>query len=303
VAVDSSAGANKWQLVIHLTRLLRSLDRRRLLVAHRDWLPCRLAGLLTGTRVVLVAHGSAASAPRYVRRWAHMLVYRGQRFVTVGSGAQATLKKMFGLDSIVIENGVVIPPFVAPPRGEPFRLLYVGRLEAAQKRPDIAVRLTAHLAQRGVDLHTTMLGDGPLVPELRRIARDGGVQDRVAFPGWVDDPGPYLASAHALIHATRWEGNPLGVLEALAAGRPVVVSRVPGTESMAAVPGITLVEPTEATEEAVSRFADAVMNIHVQFASAQDDVYLHRIHNYARDRFSVERMVTAWQDYLEAVWA
>jgi glycosyltransferase involved in cell wall biosynthesis len=230
-----------------------------------------------------------------------MLAYRGQRFVTVGSDAQATLERMLGLDSVVIDNGVAIPPFVAPPRTGPFRLLYVGRVESAQKRPDIPVRLTAHLAGRGVDFHTTILGDGPLVPELERIARDGGVQDRVAFPGWVDDPGPYFASAHAMIHATRWEGNPLGVLEALAAGRPAVVSRVPGTESLADVPGVTLVDSTEGTEAAVDRFADAVMNLHGRFVRGEGDDYLRAIHDYARDRFSVDRMVAAWQDYLEAV--
>jgi glycosyltransferase involved in cell wall biosynthesis len=290
----------RWGLVLHLARLLRSLPERRVLVAHRDWLACRAACVLTRTPVVFVSHGRGSAAPARGKRLAHRLVYHGQLFVTVSDDARATLRTTLGLDSVVIENGVVIPPFAPPPPDGPLRLLYLGRFEASQKRPDIPVLVTASLVERGVNVQTTMLGDGPLAHELKQLARDCGIADRIAFPGWADNPRSYLESAHAVLQSTRWEGNPLAVLEALATGRPVIVSRVPGTKFLAGVRGVELVEAPDETREAVERFTDALLRIRELDEADRAEHYFRSIHEFARDRFSLNRMLAAWQDLLDA---
>lgn len=290
----------RWGLVLHLTRLLRSLPERRVLVAHRDWLACRAACVLTRTSVVFVSHGRGNAAAARGRRLAHRVIYHGQPFVTVSSDARSTLRTTLGLNSVVIENGVAIPPFAPPPRDGPLRLLYLGRFEASQKRPDIPVLVTASLVEQGINVETTMLGDGPLAHDLKELARDLDIAGRIAFPGWADNPRPYLQSAHAVLQSTRWEGNPLAVLEALAAGRPVLVSRVPGTEFLAKVRGVELVEAPDETREAVERFAEALLTIDELYEANRAEPYFRSIHEFARDHYSLDGMLAAWRDLLDA---
>jgi glycosyltransferase involved in cell wall biosynthesis len=291
------------ELVTHLARVLRSAGRPRILLAHRDWLACRLAGLVTRTPVVFVSHGRGpVPAPR-AKRLGLALAYRRQRFVTVGIDAQAVLRETLGLDSTVIANGVEIPGFVAPAAAAPLRLLYLGRFEGGQKRPDIPVRVTALLAGRGIDVETTMLGDGGLRGALEDLARSLGVESRVRFPGWADDPRPHVEAAHALVMSTWWEGNSLGVLEALAAGRAAVVSRVPGTRALAGTPGVTLVDAGEDPAQAAERFADALVELRAVAAGPGAEAHFRAIHDHARAELSAERMVAAWHDFLAAAEA
>jgi glycosyltransferase involved in cell wall biosynthesis len=295
------AAKSRWRLVLHLVRRLRSLGYRPVLVAHRDWLACRAAGLLTRTPVIFVSHGRGSAASARAKQLAHSLVYHGQLFVTVSGDARATLFTTLGLNSVVIENGVPIPLFAPPSPDGPLRLLYLGRFEASQKRPDIPVLVTASLLERGIDVQTTMLGDGPLADDLKQLARDRGIADRIAFPGWADNPRPYIESAHAVLQPTRWEGNPLAVLEALVTGRPVVVSRVPGTSFLAGVRGVELVEAPDETREAVERFTDALVRINEFVEADRAEHYFRSIHEFARERFTLDRMLAAWRDLLDAV--
>lgn len=70
-----------------------------------------------------------------------------------------------------------------------------------------------------------ILGDGPLRGDLAALARKLGLAHRVEMPGWVDDPIEYFARCSAFIFASRHEGLPNVVLEAMAAGAPVVSTR------------------------------------------------------------------------------
>ncbi len=231
-----------------------------------------------------------------------MLAYRRQRFVSVGTGAHAVLERRFGRTSTLIENGVPIPEFVPPGPPEPLTLVYSGRFEAAQKRPHIPVLVTARLARAGIDVKTVMLGDGPLRAELESLARSEAVDDRVTFPGWVADPARHLERAHVVIHPTWWEaGASLSVLEALAAGRPAVASRVPGTDSVADCPGVTLVSSADSIDEVVGDFAEAVTTIYQRLQEDGADSNYRAIQEYARERFSTERMTEEWRQLLEQV--
>jgi glycosyltransferase involved in cell wall biosynthesis len=59
-----------------------------------------------------------------------------------------------------------------------------------------------------------------------------GIAPRVYFAGWRADVPAILAAAEMLVLPSRWEGMPNVVLEAMAAGKPVVVRRVEGTEEL-----------------------------------------------------------------------
>lgn len=73
-----------------------------------------------------------------------------------------------------------------------------------------------------------LVGDGELRAALERQVRDMGLQGRVRFWGWRSDIPEILAASDIFALASTWEGNPLAVMEAMAAGKPVVATDVGG---------------------------------------------------------------------------
>ena len=133
----------------------------------------------------------------------------------------------------VIPNGVNTKRFRPPdqPRADGvFRVLAVGRLQD-QKNHAFALHVLANvrrcISQR---LEYHVVGDGPLRQELENLARELHLDDVIVWHGWV--PREQLAeiytSSDCLLHPTLYEGMPNAVLEAMAAGLPVVASAVPG---------------------------------------------------------------------------
>ncbi|MDD2752166.1 MAG: glycosyltransferase, partial [Candidatus Omnitrophica bacterium] len=76
-----------------------------------------------------------------------------------------------------------------------------------------------------INLNLVMAGDGPLLPEMRKLAEQLGISRQVFFLGWVDDVIPLHKNAIALIAPSYHEGLPYSILEALACGTPVVTTR------------------------------------------------------------------------------
>jgi glycosyltransferase involved in cell wall biosynthesis len=71
-------------------------------------------------------------------------------------------------------------------------------------------------------------GDGPLRAELERRARDEGLEGRVLFLGYRRDVPDLVAALDAYVLPSLWEGLPLALLEAMAAGKPIVCTTVGG---------------------------------------------------------------------------
>jgi glycosyltransferase involved in cell wall biosynthesis len=79
-----------------------------------------------------------------------------------------------------------------------------------------------------------VVGDGPLRGALEARTRDLGLGDRVFFTGLVADVRPWLAHLDAMVVPSRREGLPTVLLEALAAGCPIVATRVGGVPEIVA---------------------------------------------------------------------
>ncbi len=77
-------------------------------------------------------------------------------------------------------------------------------------------------------LRLLVAGDGPLRRTLEEQADSLGVGGRVDFLGWQDDLNAFYGSTFAYVSLSHKEGLPYGVLDALAAGLPVVLSDIPG---------------------------------------------------------------------------
>ncbi len=98
-----------------------------------------------------------------------------------------------------------------------------------QKAPLDFVRVAAAVAVERPDAWFVMVGDGPLRPAAEELARSLGVADRVVFCGWWDDVPALLDATTVAVLTSVHEGLPCSVVEALAAGVPVVATAVDGT--------------------------------------------------------------------------
>ncbi|MGW6404194.1 glycosyltransferase [Streptomyces sp. NPDC055134] len=125
----------------------------------------------------------------------------------------------------VIPNGVDLTRFVPAPEpreatADPL-VVCVGRI-CRQKGQDVLVRAWPLVQERFPRARLVLVGDGPDVPALRRQATAS-----VRFVG-ADDPLPWYRQADLVVLPSRWEGMALAPLEAMACGRPVVVTDVDG---------------------------------------------------------------------------
>ena len=116
-----------------------------------------------------------------------------------------------------------------------------------------------------------------------------GLTERVRFAGFRRDVPEILAASDLCVLASRWEGMPNALLEAMAAGKPVVATRVEGVEQ-ALGPGAALqtaspVDPQKFTQQAVAILSDA------RLASRLGRENQDR----ARRFFAFEAMVAAYQ--------
>lgn len=107
-----------------------------------------------------------------------------------------------------------------PPHAE-FQWVVVGRL-SPEKAIHRAIEAFAGLAPAFPEWTLAVAGDGPQRDQLQRLIHRFGVSDRVRLLGWVADVPALLAAADAFVLTSRYEGFPVSLLEAMAAGLPCV---------------------------------------------------------------------------------
>jgi glycosyltransferase involved in cell wall biosynthesis len=149
------------------------------------------------------------------------------------------------------------PPW--PTDREIWRLACVARLEPAAKGQDILLKVLSLPKWRERPLCLTFYGTGPFERSIRKLS-DGLAS--VEFAGHVSDVEGIWAKNHALVLASRYEGLPLALVEAMLCSRPSIVTDVAGnteiiedgiTGFVARAPTVPLLD--EAMEEAWARRA------------------------------------------------
>lgn len=144
---------------------------------------------------------------------------------------------------VVIPNALDPSPFTTAPVGRDqvraelgvapheFLWLCIARLEP-QKGHRSLVSAFGKVHAQHADTRLALVGDGPLRGELRAHVAALGLGTRVELLGRRGDVPALLAACDALVLASRWEGTPNVVMEAMASGRPVVATAVGGTEEL-----------------------------------------------------------------------
>lgn len=160
----------------------------------------------------------------------------------------------------------------------------VGRLHPQKGLSDLLVAIAQVRAQVS-PIRLLLVGDGELRSELEAQARLLGLSDIVTFAGIRMDVPEILAALYVFAFPSLWEGLPLAVLEAMAAGLPVVATRVGGIPEVVE-DGVTgLLVPPRAPEA----LAEAIIALlqDRERAGAMGQAGRARVERY----FSVERMV------------
>jgi glycosyltransferase involved in cell wall biosynthesis len=199
----------------------------------------RLAGIKTIVSGIRVAE-KRTRVPLWIDHWTNGLVRANvcvSQAVADFSISQSGLapKKM-----VVIPNGVDVARIAGAAPAELTMLgippgsqviLTVGRLDQ-QKGLLNLVEAAAVVAPKFPNAHFLWVGEGPQRPELDRLIRQKDLATRIHLAGWRPDVPELLAAGTALVLSSLWEGMPNVVLEAMAAGLPIVATRVEGTSEL-----------------------------------------------------------------------
>ena len=121
-----------------------------------------------------------------------------------------------------------------------FRIGWVGRL-SAEKGPDVIVDALARLTDLPITL--SMVGDGRERGSLGAHARQLGIERRIRWHGVVPDAARLFAAFDAFVLSSRTEGTPIVLFEAMAAGVPIIATRVGGVPDVVTLREALLVPP------------------------------------------------------------
>lgn len=213
--------------------------------------------LVPRARVVHTLHNLAEHELEAHSRGVHRLAFRlGVVPVAIGDAVARSVQAVYGRPAgAVIPNGIPVAA-VRPPEGARAAvvaelglppaapiLLAVGRLNPQKNH---ALLLEAFADPRLAAAHLLLAGEGALREELARRASEHGVADRVHFLGVRADVPRLYGAADALVLPSSWEGNPLVVMEAMAAGVAVVATAVGCVPELVTAETGWLVPPGEA---------------------------------------------------------
>jgi glycosyltransferase involved in cell wall biosynthesis len=207
--------------------LLAAARGKRVVLGVRQDLPAYVRNRRPGRRMMIAAASLLEASFRLLARRFGVVVV-GPELARRYRGARALLQITVSL----VEGDDVVSPEAATARsyeGE-LRLISVGRLDA-EKNPLLIADVFRRLVDDGRPWRLIVCGDGALRGELAGRLSELGVAERAELPGYVPY-GPRLVElyrrSHALLHTSWTEGMPQVLVEAFAAGVPVVATDVGG---------------------------------------------------------------------------
>ena len=203
-----------------------------------------LAARRVGVPVVAIAHGwTAANRRARVYEWLDKRIMRRLDAVVCVSEAQAEKVRAAGIRperAIVIRNAIDADKFANPDPDYRRQLLAffpqpLARIVVAagrfspEKGFDQLIEAAALVTRTDEQIGFVLFGDGPLRGDLERRVRERGLERRFVFAGFRTDLERFLPWCDAAVSSSYTEGLPVNVLEAQAAGVPVVATAVGGT--------------------------------------------------------------------------
>lgn len=268
----------------------------------------RLAAWLADVPVVCAAL-HATGYPDRVERINRLLAPLTDAFIAVAEPHARHLVEHEGCPAAkvrVIPNGVDPEKFrprpggrqLKPSLGIPADAPVVGIVAALrpEKNHELFLRMAALVVRRVPEAHFLIVGDGPERPQIEQCCAEFGLSERVHLLGTRTDVAELLGMIDVVALTSRNEANPVSILEAMAAARPVVATAV-GSVGETVIEGQTghLVPPGDAVALA-SRVVGLLRD--TPRAAAMGRAGREHVLNH----WSVDRMVRGYEELLAEIY-
>ncbi len=229
-------------------RLMKAFREFRPHVIHthsyvlRYTLPASLG--VASPAMVHTVHNLAGKEVETLGRWVHRIGFRlGVRPVAVAAEVARSVESTYGMTGVeTIPNGIDTDHFHQPALRDEWRsargftdhdilITSVARLEPQKNTLGL---IDAFATALGSDsrCHLLLAGDGSMREAARKRGAEHGLAERIHLLGVVSDVPALLAGSDGFALASDWEGNPMSVMEAMAAGLPVVATAVGGVPEL-----------------------------------------------------------------------
>ncbi len=233
-----------------LARVARLMEHFRPQVVHTHTYALRYAlPYMLCRRIPLMVHTVHNLAEREWDDWSGRLVRRiafrrGVLPVAIATEVADSIRRFYGIDGFpLIPNGIPVADFRRPSIGPeewrrregfaPTDVLFVC-VAGLRPQKNPALLLEAFVRGPASDPRARLLfvGRGALKSELESRIGALGLQEKVHLLGLRSDVAEILNAADVFVLSSDWEGNPLSVMEAMAAGKPVVCTAVGGVPEL-----------------------------------------------------------------------
>lgn len=228
-----------------MLRVVRLVKSKRIELIHAHLFQGILASAMSSLPVVYTRHGMNLRFHWSIYRWVFDRVVRV--YVTISAAQNTLLRAVVRKPVALIPNGVDLSGFTADRshvsrRNGKVRLVFVGRFVSEKNLPGL-LRSLALLQSR--DWVLSLAGDGLQRSELEALSSELGLDSQVSFLGAVTDVAGLLTRSDVFVMSSISEGMPIALLEATAAGLPVVVTDVGGCAEVVEQVGHGIVVPAD----------------------------------------------------------
>ena len=284
--------------IFKITWLIRKLSIDVVITKGRDLTITGLAAKASGNPLLIVRHGLPLR--KSFRKHRFLL----NKFADGIIANTNTIKELYeSMNWVpadftrVIYNGTSVNSSTIPFNyGDLFPgkriILSVGRL-ARQKGFEYLIEAAGILNNSHDDLMLIILGQGKLEGKLRAYAKAKGVSEMIHFAGFIEDVSPYLKGCDIFVLPSLYEGMPNAAMEAMAYGKPVIITRVNGASELIPDEGKGILIPPR-DPQAIADELEKLL--HDNERSQRMGLEAER---HIKENYSIPSMVSNIESYLE----
>ena len=266
----------------------------------------KLASKLSGAKIILCSlHTFDQGRIKFLAE--NLTSFLAKKYIVVSNALETfCIEKLRIPDGkiIVVRNGIQIRQTISDPKklreklGIKSDARIIGTIARLhwEKGIDLLIRAFHHLASEFPETILVIIGDGPEKENLKELAENLGIRDRVIFTGFQPEPERFFALFDLFALGSRIEAMPVALMQAMAQGKAIVATKVGGVPELVEDNKEALLVPAE-DEFMLTRAISRLLH---------DPKLAKRLGENARAKaeqeFSLKKMIESYQKiYLELI--